>query len=93
MEQGLAAERLAADCGFTRRQLDEFGLMSQERAATARDRGWFDAEIVPVREKVHSAEPGAAAPSDRDVLSDEGIRPTSIDALQRRSQRSCQTGS
>ncbi len=47
--QGVSAELVADKWGLSRRQLDEYSARSHERAAQARERGWFDAEIVPVR--------------------------------------------
>jgi acetyl-CoA acyltransferase len=46
--QGVAAELVADKWGFSRAALDEYSARSHERAARARDAGWFDAEIVPV---------------------------------------------
>lgn len=42
------ADRIAEYRGFTREQLDEFGVRSQQRAAQAWDAGHFDRQIVPV---------------------------------------------
>ena len=42
-----SAEKIASDFGFERSQLEEFALRSHQRAVAARDRGFFDAEIVP----------------------------------------------
>jgi acetyl-CoA acyltransferase len=61
--QGLGAEQIADDWGFSRTQLDEYGLQSHERAASAQEAGAFDAQIVPVE-----TENGL-------VSKDEGIRP------------------
>lgn len=46
--QGVAAELVAGKWNLTREQLDEYSARSQQRAATARENGWFDDEIVPV---------------------------------------------
>ncbi|WP_210588541.1 thiolase family protein [Streptomyces sp. GESEQ-35] len=46
--QGVSAEKIAQKWGFTRTQLDEFAVVSHERAAAAQDDGAFDAQIVPV---------------------------------------------
>jgi len=46
--QGLGAEQIADRWGLSRQQLDEFALLSHERAAEAQDSGAFDAQIVPV---------------------------------------------
>jgi acetyl-CoA acetyltransferase family protein len=46
--QGISAEVLADEWGFSREELDAFSLESHRRAATAADEGRFDAEIVPI---------------------------------------------
>lgn len=46
--QGEAAERVADQWGLTRADLDDYALISQQRAAAAADLGHFDREIVPV---------------------------------------------
>src|SRR5882757_317644 len=64
-----AAERIAARRGLTRRDTDQFGLRSQQRAAAAWAEGRFDREVLPV-----PVEGGA-------VTRDQGLRETSLDAL------------
>jgi acetyl-CoA acyltransferase len=61
--QGVGAEMMAQRWGISRRELDEYALASHERAATARDDGRFDAQIVPV-----------TGPDGSVVTRDEGIR-------------------
>ena len=61
--QGVGAEMMAQRWGISRRQLDEYALASHERAATAKDDGRFDAQIVPV-----------TGPAGSVVTRDEGIR-------------------
>jgi acetyl-CoA acyltransferase len=46
--QGISAEVLADEWGFSREELDAFSLESHRRAASAADEGRFDAEIVPI---------------------------------------------
>ncbi|MEU5842041.1 thiolase family protein [Rhodococcus sp. NPDC047139] len=46
--QGISAEKIAQKWGFSRTRLDEFAVLSHERAAAALDRGAFDGQIVPV---------------------------------------------
>lgn len=46
--QGIAAERINARWKVSREEQDAFALRSHERAAAARDQGWFDNEIVPI---------------------------------------------
>src|SRR5438876_4757590 len=46
--QGISAEVIANEWGFTREQLDEFSLESHRRALVAIDEGRFEHELVPV---------------------------------------------
>src|SRR5438105_402385 len=46
--QGISAEVIADEWGFTREQLDAFSLESHRRAIAAGDDGRFDGEIVPI---------------------------------------------
>jgi acetyl-CoA acyltransferase len=46
--QGISAEVLAKEWGFSREQLDAFSLESHRRAVTASDAGNFEQEIIPV---------------------------------------------
>jgi acetyl-CoA acyltransferase len=70
-QQGLGAETIAERWGFDRRQLDEFALVSHERASAAIDSGSFRDEIVPVRR-----------PDENTASVDEGVRPGgSMEAL------------
>ena len=45
---GMTAENVAEQWGITREELDEFSVISQQRAEKAVDGGVFDEEIVPV---------------------------------------------
>ena len=56
--QGISAEMIASQWGFSRQQLDELAVESHERAAAATDGGLFAEEILPVG----------------DLAADEGIR-------------------
>jgi len=47
--QGIAAEVIADEWGFSREQLDAFSLESHRRAVAAIDEGRFENEIVPVQ--------------------------------------------
>src|SRR5438132_11992699 len=47
--QGLSAEMIAEEWGYTRRQLDEFAAGSQEKAANAIEKGVFAREILPLQ--------------------------------------------
>ena len=48
---GVTAENIAAKYGFTRQQIDEYALMSQQRAADAIKAGKFKDEIIPIEVK------------------------------------------
>ncbi|GAB7146608.1 thiolase family protein [Mycobacterium riyadhense] len=72
--QGLSAEMIAKKWGFSRGQLDEYSVLSHERAAAAQDSGVFTGQIVPV-----FPDEGADGPV---VLADEGVRRgTSVEKL------------
>jgi acetyl-CoA acyltransferase len=72
--QGIAAELIAARYGISRSAQDSFALSSQQRAASARDNGWFDSEIVPLKVTDND---GASV----EVAIDEGIRASTPDGL------------
>jgi acetyl-CoA acyltransferase len=61
--QGVSAELVAQKFGLSRDALDEYSARSHSRAAAARETGWFEAEIAPVRR-----------PDGRSVSADETIR-------------------
>lgn len=48
VNQGIAAEKIAEQWGFTRKELDQYSLESHERARRAIDTGQFKDEIIPV---------------------------------------------
>ena len=48
--QGISADLLATKCGFSRQQCDAYAVDSQKRAAHAREQGWSDRSIVPVKD-------------------------------------------
>lgn len=60
--QGMGAELIADEFGFSRTQLDQYALRSHELAIRAQDGGAFDEEIVSV------------ATDDGRVTRDEGVR-------------------
>ncbi len=69
-----AAERIANLRGLTRRDLDEFGLASQQKAAVAWNEGRFDREVMPID----------APQADGTMLTvtrDQGLRETTLEAL------------
>jgi len=50
--QGIGADLIATLEGFSREDVDVFALESQRRAATAREAGFFERAIVPVRDPI-----------------------------------------
>lgn len=50
ISQGLGADLLATLDGFSREDVDRYACQSQQRAAEARDRGYFARSIVPVKD-------------------------------------------
>ena len=78
--EGIAAERVAEHWRLERAQLDAYGLRSQERAARAAAEGRFAAEVVPVGVRQRSGD-GQVLEVGRPLTVDEGIRPTTAEAL------------
>ena len=66
VHQGQSAELVAAKWGLTREALDDLSFESHRRAASATRAGRFEREILPV--------PIGAAPDQRLITADEGIR-------------------
>ena len=48
--QGIGADTIATLEGFSREDVDAYAVESQRRAAHARDNGWFDRSVMPVRD-------------------------------------------
>lgn len=48
IHQGLSAERIAKNYGFTREELDQFSLESHQKAVKAQGEGYFIREIFPL---------------------------------------------
>jgi acetyl-CoA C-acetyltransferase len=68
---GITAENVAARCNVSRAAQDEWAATSQQRAVAARERGHFDAEIVPV-----------TLADGTQVTKDDGPRPgTTVEVL------------
>jgi acetyl-CoA C-acetyltransferase len=65
-----AADRIAERRKFTRRDLDAFGLASQQRARAAWDEGKLDRQVIPV-----------TLPDGSTMRRDEGLRETSAEKL------------
>jgi acetyl-CoA C-acetyltransferase len=71
---GEQTERLAAEHGFSRQELDEVAATSQQRAAAATNRGIFQQEIAPIEVKTKKGQ--------ELVDKDEGIRAdTTVETL------------
>ncbi|HXZ64617.1 MAG TPA: steroid 3-ketoacyl-CoA thiolase [Streptosporangiaceae bacterium] len=75
-----AAERIARRRGFTREQVDAFGLRSQQNAQRAWSEGRFGREIAPLTAPVLDAD-GKPTGEHRVVDRDGGLRETSMAAL------------
>jgi acetyl-CoA C-acetyltransferase len=74
------AERIADKWGITRTDTDEFGLLSQQRAARAWAEGRFDTQVVPV-DAPDVDDEGKPRGTTHHVARDEGLRDTSLEAL------------
>ncbi|MEM1112957.1 MAG: acetyl-CoA C-acetyltransferase [Pseudomonadota bacterium] len=71
ISQGLGADLMATLDGFSREDVDRYACLSQQRAAAARDAGYFDRSIVPVKDI------NGVTVLDHDEL----IRPTNMEGL------------
>jgi acetyl-CoA C-acetyltransferase len=78
--QFLAAERIAQRRGFTRKQLDEFGLASQQKAKQAWDEGRFDREVAALDAPVLDEDLKPTG-EFRSVRKDQGLRETTLGGL------------
>jgi acetyl-CoA C-acetyltransferase len=74
------ADRIVKNRGFSRTDVDQFGLWSQQKARVAADEGRFDREIFGVEAPVLDEE-GKPTGETRVVSKDQGIRDTSLEAL------------
>ncbi|HEV8439015.1 MAG TPA: acetyl-CoA C-acetyltransferase [Methylomirabilota bacterium] len=76
LPMAITAENLAARHGISRKEADDFAYVSHMRAASARERGYFAEEIVPV--------PGTVRGQSVVVDHDEHIKPdTTVEKLAR----------
>ena len=48
--QGIGADLIATLDGYSRDDVDAFAMRSQQKAAAARDAGWFDKSVIPVKD-------------------------------------------
>jgi len=71
ISQGLGADLMASLDGFSREDVDRYACESQRRGAHARDNGYFDQSIVPVKDF------NGVTVLDHDEL----LRPTDMDGL------------
>ena len=70
--QGVGADLIATLSGFTREDVDRFAVTSQQRAAHAREAGYFAGSIVPVKDML----------GQTILAEDEFIKPrTTVEAL------------
>lgn len=74
------ADRIVRDRGFSRADVDAFGLWSQEKARAARDEGRFAREIFAIKAPV-LGEDGQPTGDTQVVDTDQGIRETSLEKL------------
>jgi acetyl-CoA C-acetyltransferase len=70
-----AAQRIAVNRGLTREDLDEWGLLSQQKAAVAWAEGRFEREVVPMPDVPQPD--GSTMTVDRD----QGLRETTMEGL------------
>jgi len=74
------AERIADKWGVSRSDCDEFGLLSQQRAADAWQNGHFEGQVTPI-EAPDVDEDGAPTGTTHLVVRDEGLRETTLEKL------------
>ncbi|HUU36282.1 MAG TPA: steroid 3-ketoacyl-CoA thiolase [Vicinamibacterales bacterium] len=79
-DQFTAAERIAENRGITREDVDRLGLVSQQKAAAARDAGHFDREILPVEAPVLGDDMKPTGETRR-IDRDQGIRESTLEGL------------
>jgi acetyl-CoA C-acetyltransferase len=76
-----AADRIAERWDITRAELDEYGKLSQDRAARAWAEGRFDRQVIPIEAPI--AHDAAAAVGGQLISVDEGLRPTELATIER----------
>ncbi|UDY22227.1 steroid 3-ketoacyl-CoA thiolase [Nocardioides sp. Kera G14] len=74
------ADRIVHDRGFSRAEVDAFGLWSQQKARAAQDAGHFTREIFSLEAPVLDEE-GKPTGETQNVSQDGGIRETSLEKL------------
>ena len=73
MAMANTAEELGRRYEVTREQADAFGYRSQKNAKTARDAGWFDEEIEPVRVQLDGTQEPVVVRHDTHILEDASL--------------------
>lgn len=72
--QGFSAEQIASHWEIDRRSLDEYALLSHQRAIEAQDEGYFEREIIPIDIEIDGIK--------KPFMEDEGVRrDTDLDKL------------
>jgi acetyl-CoA C-acetyltransferase len=79
-DQFTGADRIAKDFGLTREDLDEFGLLSQQKAARAWAEERFKSQVAPIDAPV-LGEDGQPTGETKTVDRDQGLRETSLEKL------------
>ena len=70
---GCAADHIADECGISRDEQDRFSVQSQQRAAAAWEKGYFQDEVLPI-----AVGSGAKA---KTIARDESLRPETTAAV------------
>lgn len=78
--QFIAADRIAKKRGISRKDVDELGLCSQQKAARAWGEGRFDREVLPVDAPVVGTD-GKPTGERLTVRRDQGLRETNLGTL------------
>lgn len=73
MAMANTAEELGRRYEITREQADAFGFRSQSNAKKARDAGWFDEEIVPVRVEADGVQEAVEVKYDTHILDNASL--------------------
>jgi acetyl-CoA C-acetyltransferase len=79
-DQFLGADRIVSDRGFSREDVDAFGLWSQQKAAAGVAEGRFTREIFSLEAPVLDDE-GQPTGETRIVDADQGLRATTLESL------------
>jgi acetyl-CoA C-acetyltransferase len=75
-----AAQRIAENRGLSRGDLDEWGLLSQQKARVAWEEGRFEREVAPIEAPV-IGEGGEPTGETQTISRDQGLRETTKEAL------------